>query len=142
MKTPQPLLPYLTTWFKPHFSVIFFSENLYRFWILLMKNNNSIKIRPWFQFEVFFFRGRWKKLTFKTLIFENFWGPEVSGSDSYQNWHCVRTLSWFVPTKSTLMHISQQLSYQGLMTIVTWTLVQKKVCTCMHVQTGVWRFSL
>ena len=30
------------------------------------------------------------------------------------------------------MHISQQLSYQGLMTIVTWTLVQKKVhaCTC------------
>ena len=31
------------------------------------------------------------------------------------------------------MHISQQLSYQGLMTIVTWTLVQKKVhaCTCV-----------
>ena len=28
------------------------------------------------------------------------------------------------------MHISQQLSYQGLMTIVTWTLVQKKVHVC------------
>ena len=28
--------------------------------------------------------GRWKKLTFKNLIFGNFWGPEVVGSSSYQ----------------------------------------------------------
>ena len=28
--------------------------------------------------------GRWKKMTFKNLIFGNFWGPEVVGSSLYQ----------------------------------------------------------
>ena len=28
--------------------------------------------------------GKWKEVTFKPLIFENFGGPEVVGSSSYQ----------------------------------------------------------
>ena len=45
---------YQTTWFKARLW-IFFSENWCKFLILLIKTNNSIKIKPWFQFEVFFF---------------------------------------------------------------------------------------
>ena len=64
---------YQTTWFKAHL-LRFFSENCRKFLILLIKNN-IIEIKPYFQFEVFNFLRRWKKLTFKILIFENFWGP-------------------------------------------------------------------
>ena len=41
--------------FLPKNQVGFFSENWRKFSVLLMKNNNSIKIKPWFQFEVFFY---------------------------------------------------------------------------------------
>ena len=52
--------------------------------------------------------GRRKYLTFKTLIFGNFWGPEVVGSNSYQKnigvkfTHCVRRSLWTVTTLATL----------------------------------------
>ena len=36
------------------FIEIFFLKNWPNFLILLMKNNNSIEMKPWFQFEVFF----------------------------------------------------------------------------------------
>ena len=54
-------------------------------------------------------------MSFKTLIFENFWGPLVVGSSLYQkkilarNWpiglcfHCVTRLLWIVPTMSILL---------------------------------------
>ena len=55
-----------------------------------------------------------KIVNFKNSDFENFWGPEVSGSNLYQKvlaWnrpigiylHCVRTLLWFLLTMSTLI---------------------------------------
>ena len=46
--------------------------------------NFHIEILPKFYDTLARWMERWKKLTFKTLIFENFWGPEVSGSNSYQ----------------------------------------------------------
>ena len=64
---------YQTTWFKTHLLRFFIPENWHKLSILLTKNNNSIKIKPWFQFEVFFFCADEKN--FITLIFENFWGP-------------------------------------------------------------------
>ena len=51
--------------------------------MLLTKNNNWIKINSYHQFGICLLLGRWKQVTFKTLIFENFWGPEVVGSSSY-----------------------------------------------------------
>ena len=58
---------------------------------------------------------RTKLSTLKTLIFANFWGPEVVGSSSYQNnigakfihlyiyLHCVRSSSWCATTLATLL---------------------------------------
>ena len=43
---------------------VFFSENWRKFSVLLMKNNNSIKIKPWFQFEVFLSSGKMKIIDF------------------------------------------------------------------------------
>jgi hypothetical protein len=37
-------------------------------------------------------------LTFKTLIFENFWGPEVSGSNSYQKNIGAKLTHWHMPS--------------------------------------------
>ena len=53
-------------------------------------------------------------MTYKTLIFENFWGPEVVWSSLYQkileqnlliyiHLHCVRRWSWTITTLATLM---------------------------------------
>ena len=53
------------------------SESWRKFLILLVKKQLSIEIKPIFQFEVFVLLRRWKWLTFKTLIFENFWGPPL-----------------------------------------------------------------
>ena len=58
-----------------------------------------------------------KNLTFKTLIFGNFWGPEVVGSNLYQKSICmeftlfyrpskVRRSSWTVTTLATLTFIA------------------------------------
>ena len=55
-----------------------------------------------------------KKMTFKALIFGNFWGPEAVGSSWYQKklahnlliyigLHCVRRSLWTVTTLATLM---------------------------------------
>ena len=43
-------------------------------------------------------KGRWKNLTFKTLIFENFWGPEVSGSKLYQKNIGAKLTHWHMPS--------------------------------------------
>ena len=62
--------------------------------------------------------GQWKYVTFKPLVFEKFWGPEVVWSSLYQKYwhgiyllHCVRRSSWTVTTLATLMFI---LRYQNL----------------------------
>ena len=47
------------------------------------ENNRSIKIKPWFQFD-FFFSEDENNWLLKLLIFENFSGPEVCGSNLYQ----------------------------------------------------------
>ena len=39
---------------------------------------------PNFHYSLVRCLGRWKKMTFKNLIFGNFWGPEVVGSSLYQ----------------------------------------------------------
>ena len=63
-----------------------------------------------FNFGYFFSVERRKYMTFKPLIFENFWGPEVVGSSSYQKnigvkTHCVNRLLWSATTLATLMGI-------------------------------------
>ena len=54
---------------KPIYSDIF-SEIWCKFLIVLIKNNSSIKIKPWFQFEVLFYwedENNW----FKKVLFLN-----------------------------------------------------------------------
>ena len=61
--------------------------------------------------------GRWKKLTFKNLIFGNLWGPEVVGSSSYQKnigaelSHCVNRSLWSATTLATLTYLFSTFLY-------------------------------
>ena len=59
-------------------------------------------------------------MTFKTLIFENFWCPEVVGSSLYQKilaqnllifigLHCVNRLSWSATTLATLINVRRNI---------------------------------
>ena len=91
---------YQTTWFKGLLLRFFFWH------IFLIKNNNSIKIKPWFQFEVFCFGENEN-----SDLIKNFWAPvqvKCIKKILAPNWpigiclHSVRTSSWFVPTMSTL----------------------------------------
>ena len=68
--------------------------------------------------------GRTKLWTLKTLIFENFWGPEVSGGNLYQknigakltHWH-MPLLSWnFVMIRSDHVHPSSYGRYHDFFT--------------------------
>ena len=90
--------------------------NWHNFLILLIKNNNSIKIKPWFQFEVFFFgedENNWLlKLWFlKTSEAQKY--VEVSRIKKIlaRNWpigiclYSVRNFSWLFPTMSTQVPI-------------------------------------
>ena len=78
--------------------------------------NFCIKLPPKIHNSLVRCMERWKWLTFKTLIFGSFWGPEVVGSSSYQknmalnlliyiDLHYVRRSSWTVTTLATLIRI-------------------------------------
>ena len=67
-----------------------------------MKNNNSIKIYPWFPFEVFFYWEDDNNWLMKLWLFESFWGPPLIQFSklNYFLWLCWffgKNLSNFVP---------------------------------------------
>ena len=68
--------------------------------------------------------GRWKKMTFKNLIFGKFWGPEVVGSSSYQtnigkeltHLNCDNRLLWST-TKLATLFLAQDCANKNVQTV-------------------------
>jgi hypothetical protein len=55
--------------------------------------------QKYYQIFINYWLDAWKgkKLTFKNLIFGNFWGPEVVGSSSYQKNICAELTHLYRP---------------------------------------------
>ena len=97
---------YLTTWFKPHF-LRFFSENWYKFWILLIKTIVASKLSQDFNWRYFFFRedennwlmNKWFVQTMSTLVqtvhtVQTVHGPYIlyrhsNGQYLIEGWYCI-----------------------------------------------------
>ena len=99
--------------------------------------NNSIKIKLWFQFEVFFLLRRWKGLTFKTLIFENLRLPLIQFS-KFNNFFWVwlfldKNLPNFEPPVWKLHHLYCHIIQGGnksLNTQRTAYVLSSRICIC------------
>ena len=95
------LYVYQTIWFKAHL-LRFFSGIWRKILILLIKNNISIKIKPWFQFEVLFFTEKMKIIDFQNSDFWKLLRPPLIQFSKFNNflwgcWFLGKNLSNFVP---------------------------------------------